>query len=360
MEEESLKNRTILVVDDVPANLELLTSYLKEYNTAIAKTGSKALQRAERLLPDLILLDIQMPEMDGYETCRQLKLNETTKDIPVIFMTALNDTQSKLKGFSVGAVDYVTKPFDSSELRARIKTHLTLAIVQKELREKSELLEQNFQKQKRVEQMLRHDMKTPLQAFLSIPELIKMKLICPPDVLTLFDMLGDAAHGMLNMINSSLTLYKIEQGVYRPKLEAVDVGAVVAQVVSALSYKFASSTIVVRNLAEKVKVQGEELLLYSLFSNLLKNALEASPSGFPVKVVISHTDMLHIHITNRGVVPLEIRDRFFDEFSTLGKEHGTGLGTYSAKLITKTLKGAIELITKVEDETTIVVSLPTF
>lgn len=352
--------KTILIVDDVPANLELLTSHLVGYNTAIAKTGRKAIQRAKLLLPDIILLDIQMPEMDGYETCRRLKDDPDTQDIPVIFMTALTDTQSKLEGFSLGAVDYVTKPFDSAELRARIETHLTLALVQKELKEKNEILEKNFKKQKRVEQILRHDMKSPLQAFLSIPELIKMKISCDSDLLSLFDMLGDAAHGMLNMINSSLTLYKIEQGVYAPKFEAVDVATVIGQVVAALSHKFSSSTVDVRDLSVGAKVRGEELLLYSLFSNLLKNALEASPSGYPVQVLLTCSEVLLIKITNRGSVPLEIRDSFFDEFSSVGKEHGTGLGTYSAKLITNTLNGSIELDSSVDDETTILVTLPLF
>lgn len=361
MEDHSQRReKTILIVDDVPANLELLTSYLEGYNTAIAKTGLKALQRAEMLHPDLILLDIQMPEMDGYETCRRLKENDETKDIPVIFMTALTDTLSKLEGFSLGAVDYVTKPFDSAELRARIETHLTLAFVQKELLEKNLLLEKSFQKQKRVEQILRHDMKSPLQAFLSIPELIKMKISCSSEVQELFDMLGDAAHGMLNMINSSLTLYKIEQGVYTPKLSAVDIASVIGQVVAALSHKFSSSTVEVRDFSAEAKACGEELLLYSLFSNLIKNALEASPSGYSVSVMILCTESLLIRITNRGSVPDEIRDSFFDEFSSMGKEHGTGLGTYSAKLITDTLNGSIELDTSVDGETSILVTLPLF
>lgn len=131
----------ILIVDDMPTNLEIICEALGDagFEIAIATSGERALQQIEREIPDLILLDIMMPGIDGFETCRQLKANHLTCDIPVIFMTALSDTESKVKALELGAVDYVTKPFQEIEVLARVKTHL-------QLRRLTQTLEQEVQK----------------------------------------------------------------------------------------------------------------------------------------------------------------------------------------------------------------------
>lgn len=128
----------ILVVDDTLANLEVITESLEDtgYDVATAINGERALKRVQSHPPDLILLDVQMPGIDGFETCRQLKANPATASIPVIFMTALADTDSKVKGFEIGAVDYITKPFQTEEVLARISTHM-------QLRHLTQHLEQN-------------------------------------------------------------------------------------------------------------------------------------------------------------------------------------------------------------------------
>jgi len=118
----------ILVVDDTPANLAVTSEALTDagFEVAIAKDGERAIKQAERNLPDLILLDVMMPGIDGFETCRRVKASPITQDIPIIFMTALSDTTDKVTGFNLGAVDYITKPFQEAELLARVKTHLKL------------------------------------------------------------------------------------------------------------------------------------------------------------------------------------------------------------------------------------------
>src|ERR1035438_9607317 len=118
----------ILVVDDAPANIQVLSATLKEkgYQVSVATGGRQALELVSRLRPDLILLDVMMPEMDGFETCRRLKASETTNDIPVIFLTGRAETADIVKGFELGAVDYVAKPFNAHELLARVNTHLTM------------------------------------------------------------------------------------------------------------------------------------------------------------------------------------------------------------------------------------------
>ena len=130
-----LEDSLILVVDDTTTNLEIVFDILTNvgFNVSTDNDGERALHQAESILPDLILLDVMMPGMDGFETCKMLKENSATCDIPVIFMTANSDTESKVKGLSIGAVDYITKPFHEEELLARIKTHLQLRNLTKTL-----------------------------------------------------------------------------------------------------------------------------------------------------------------------------------------------------------------------------------
>ena len=129
LSKEILSSKTILIVDDQTNNLQLLSRYLENanYNILIAQSGKKAIDIADALSPDLILLDVMMPGIDGFEVCRHLKSNSKTKDIPIIFMTALAETKNKVQGFKLGAVDYITKPIESEELMARVQTHLSLS-----------------------------------------------------------------------------------------------------------------------------------------------------------------------------------------------------------------------------------------
>src|SRR5438045_9324789 len=118
----------ILVIEDEPANIQTLSTILKErgYNINIATNGRQGLEVLERIRPDLILLDIMMPELDGFETCRRIKASIAWREIPIIFLTAKTETADIVKGFELGAVDYVAKPFNSHELLARVNTHLTI------------------------------------------------------------------------------------------------------------------------------------------------------------------------------------------------------------------------------------------
>lgn len=143
-QQTNLSEGSILVVDDTPANLRLLVGILAErgYDIRPAKDGSQALAIAGGVNLDLILLDINMPGMDGYQVCEQLKANEQTCEIPVIFISAITEAFNKVKAFSVGGVDYITKPFEIEEVVARVKTHLSLRRLQKSLAEKNEKLEQ--------------------------------------------------------------------------------------------------------------------------------------------------------------------------------------------------------------------------
>ena len=138
MSAETETQGSILLVDDTPTNLEILVGYFAEsgFDVAVATNGESAIKQAIDNQPELILLDVMMPGIDGFETCRRLKANDQTKEIPIIFMTALSETTDKLKGFEAGAVDYVTKPLQQEEVRARVDTHLSLRRMQQQLLEK--------------------------------------------------------------------------------------------------------------------------------------------------------------------------------------------------------------------------------
>ena len=181
----------ILIVDDTPANLQLLTSMLVEqdYQIFSAISGKVALNVVQKALPDLILLDINMPGMNGYEVCEQLKVNEKTRNIPVIFVSALSETLDKVKAFTVGGVDYVTKPFQAEEVLARVKNHLQLHQLQQQLTAQNKELHDTLEELRTTQQELiqsekmaalgqliagvAHEINTPLGAINSTVSSIK-------------------------------------------------------------------------------------------------------------------------------------------------------------------------------------------
>jgi DNA-binding response OmpR family regulator len=154
METRPPRQGTLLIVDDNLKNLKVLLDLLKDrgFDILVARSGEEALDRVNHQLPDLILLDVMMPGLDGFETCHRLKANQTSREIPIIFMTALTDVESKLKGFEMGGVDYVTKPVEYQEVMARLNAHLTIRQLQQDLVEKNvELQAKNEQLQQALD-----------------------------------------------------------------------------------------------------------------------------------------------------------------------------------------------------------------
>ncbi len=154
--EFNISTSNILIVDDNPADLRLLTNILRKlgYKVRPANNGQLALMAIKKEPPDIILLDIKMPDMDGYEVCEHLKANEQTRDIPVIFISSLNEVFDKINAFNVGGIDYITKPFHEAEVLVRIKTHLALQNMQKQLAAQNLQLQQEIRKRQRVEETL--------------------------------------------------------------------------------------------------------------------------------------------------------------------------------------------------------------
>ena len=206
---------TLLIVDDFPANLSILFSYLRGFgfHVNIAESGEDALEEILYSKPDIILLDVMMPGIDGYETCRRLKANQETCDIPVIFMTALVDTVDKLKGFKMGAVDYITKPVQQEELLARVTTHLTLSRLQKTLEKQRFELQQQNHELEAFAHTVAHDLKNPFSSIFSLCDIIQENITHVPNKENLeiidteiIDTIQQLSHKSINIIDSLLLL----------------------------------------------------------------------------------------------------------------------------------------------------------
>ena len=366
------KKPLILIVDDTLENVQVLGSILleQEYEIYVARDGQQALDAINIINPDLILLDIIMPILNGFETCRRLKADAKMQHIPVIFLTAKAAEEDMLKGFELGGVDYVTKPFSSIVLLARVNTHLRLKFAHETLTQQKVKVEESMLLRENVERIIRHDLKSPLSGIISISNLLdeiphldlnrRQKLIKNIKI---------SSYKMLAMINNSLDIYKMEIGTYVCKLELVDILSVIKKVVTEIEYITRINNLSVDILhrgkpisdLKLFNVQGEQLLCYSMFANLLKNAAEASTDGERISVSIDKNDsycILSIH--NKAVEPKSIRANFFDKYTTADKYNGTGLGTYSAKLMTKAQGGNIQFETSEEVGTTVTVNLPVF
>ncbi len=357
---ERLRKCTVLIVDDIATNIEVLAGTLKEeYAIKVAINGKKALEIANAFHVDLILLDIMMPVMDGFEVCRQLKANPKTAHIPIIFLSARDGVEDVVAGLKLGAVDYVSKPADPTILKARLSAHLTLAAAMDELKQQNALLVQTAHLREDVERMTRHDLKSPIAvAMHGAQSLLAGEL--SDGQRDSAQMIEQAAGNALEMINRTLDLYKMEKGEYRPQLEQFDLAALLRKVAGQAELAFGARGIRVQvnAPADAVRCLGEPLLCYSLFSNALKNAAEASPDAAAVSVDLAPGyGAAHVVIENRGEVAPAMRAHFFDKYAPSDKVGGNGLGTYSIRLMAAVQGGDVAMDTG-EGITRLTITLP--
>ncbi|KPA12755.1 response regulator receiver sensor signal transduction histidine kinase [Candidatus Magnetomorum sp. HK-1] len=365
--EKSTHDEIILIVDDTPENLEVLGEILCKYKRYFAINGEQAIERAISLLPDLILLDVMMPEMDGYEVCQILKENEKTCDIPVIFITAKTDEKDEIEGFERGGVDFISKPINPAKIRARVKTHLALKNARDQLKEQNHVLIQHQKLLEDVDRITRHDLKSPLNAIISMPGYIKMFGNLKDEQLESLQLIEDSGYQLLHMINNSLDLYKMETGKFIYEPYSIDIVPILKKIIekdlkSFFKYQNIKVQIKINDkpLTEKTNffLQGNQMLCYSMLANILKNAVEASKRNEQINIKLSYKNFAEIEVQNSKVVPTKIRDNFFDKYATYGKSSGTGLGTYSAKLMAETQNGSIDMITSEKIGTIVKIKLP--
>lgn len=364
----SVERPLILIVDDMPENLAVILDALKDdFAVVAARTGPKALQLAMTLpAPDLVLLDVVMPEMDGYQVCSRLKEMEETRDIPVIFLTSLEIEESEAKGLSLGAVDFIRKPIHPVTLRLRVKLHLELFQSRRRLEKRNCQLIESERQREDIEHIMRHDLKSHLNAIINVPEILLEECEFNDSQRELVNMIIESGCSMLEMIDRSLDFLKMERGTYEFRPEPVNLLSVMRWVLVEVSSRTTAKNLQV-NLqldnqppgeGQAVMAMAETLFCNSMFSNLIKNAVEASPSNDVINIGFITGAVVTISIDNGGEVPIEIREHFFDKFVTSGKSSGTGLGTYSARLIALTQKGTIDLDTTVAGRTCIRVTIP--
>ncbi|KHK03893.1 hybrid sensor histidine kinase/response regulator [Desulfovibrio sp. TomC] len=358
----------ILIVDDVPANIRMLAACLHDsYTIHAAASGTDALALARRVAPELILLDVVMPDIDGYEVCRRLKAEAATADIPIIFVTANHAPEDEAHGLSLGAVDYLIKPVSPAVVRARVKNHLELRAARQALARQNEELLDAATLREDVDRIMRHDLKAPLTGIIGLPQIILDDGGLTDAQAMYLRLIEENGYKMLSMINLSLDLFKIERGTYRLNPEPVELVAMARRLFMEFSALAGPRNLTCRltidgreaGASDTVYLCGERLLLYTMLANCVKNALEASPAGGVVAVHLHPGEPTEVRVQNTGVVPPGMRERFFQKYATEGKMGGTGLGVYSTRLIAETHGGTVRMETSDETgRTTVFLSLP--
>jgi two-component system sensor histidine kinase/response regulator len=318
----------ILIVDDTPENLRLLSNALTErgYKVRSVINGAMALMGAKAAPPDLILLDINMPQMNGYEVCEALKADEQTREIPVIFISALDEVLDKVKGFAVGGRDYITKPFQLEEVLARIDNQLTIRNLQKQLQEQNQLLQQEIRDRQKAEQALRvflhsisHDLRNPVTGMLMVlknllnrpwsavsnqssppptPQEQKSLPILPyqggseggqtidnPQETILLrstlERMATSCERQLNLINSLVESHEYEVWGVPLQCEPLSLHQLTQRLVEEWQPMLKSNQATLKNLvsAELPPLYADPNQLWRVFSNLIANALKHNPPG---------------------------------------------------------------------------------
>jgi signal transduction histidine kinase len=374
-----LNEKVILVVDDEPLNVKMMTAMLSRegYQILEARNGKEALIKA-KILPDLILMDIMMPELNGLETCRILKEDEACRDIPIIFLSAFQDPNTKVTGLNLGGVDYIIKPFHRAELLARVRTHLTLREQEVRLRGYAEHLEEMVEQRTRqlvhadrlatlgtLVAAVAHEFNNPLQAIGGNAELARFEL---DKLKNSFDDLGnrltpEAFKILIGNVDSCLV--EINKGCQRlneNKMQLNNFGKrengqndhfqIVLPIQDALDImrpRLKGRISAEVQVPMGLEVQGNRLQLSQIFINLIHNALDAlSEEGG--KIILSaesdHDGHLIIDVKDSGQgIPKEVGNKIFDPFFTTKDEvGGTGLGLFITQKIVERHQGQIDVI----------------
>ena len=409
------QTQTILVIDDNPANLSVMTDYLAGhgFQIIVARQGEAGLRLAQQNRPDLILLDVLLPGIDGFETCRRLKADERMREIPVIFMTVAAKTEDKVRGFEAGGVDYITKPFQQEEVLARVTTHLCLRDLTRKLAEAKESLERRVEERttelaqanvrlkkesaerKRAEEKIRrlnqeleqrvsertaqleaaykeleafaysvsHDLRAPLRHIDGFLELFQKNLAGPLDQRSRRYMTNivDAVSRMSTLIDDLLTFSRMgrDELVKMP----VDLGTLVQEVVQELTPETQGRSI---NwcIADLPTVTGDRAMLRQVLINLISNALKFTRGCTPEIEIGCQSDPkeIIIFVRDNGVgFDMAYADKLFGVFQRLhpaDEFEGTGIGLANVRRIIHRHDGRTWAEGEIEQGATFYFSLP--
>lgn len=351
---------TLLIVDDMPANISILFEFLSEegFRVLVAQDGKRAIQKAEYVKPDLILLDVMMPGMDGFETCRVLKSQESTKTIPIIFMTALADTVDKVKGFSLGAADYITKPIQHEEVLARVSTQLHFCRLQKQLTSQNlELQEQKIELEQRNMELdafartVAHDLKNPLNIIVGYADILletcaNTSSQSEQDSLISIRSISQAANKMTNIIDALLLL----AGVSRQQHVAttsLDMNAILNQVLkerlNTMLKEYKASVHLPTTLP---LAAGYQPWIEEVWVNYLSNGLKygGRPPVMNIGANVQDDGMIRFWVHDNGPsLTTESQAQLFTPFTRLHKDRaeGHGLGLSIVRQVIEKLGGKV-------------------
>jgi two-component system, sensor histidine kinase and response regulator len=333
-----LAQSDIMVVDDNPANLKLLEDMLMQQGLDVRSfpLGRLALAAAAKYHPDLILLDINMPEMNGYEVCERLKSTRELADIPVIFLSALNETQDKVRAFRSGAVDYISKPFQFEEVQARVETHLKLHHLQQALKLQNEQLEETVAARTRelaeanqrltildrsksdFLNLISHEFRTPLIGLLGVGEIILEQMPSEPESNELRGVFEGSRRRILSLLDDALLLTQIDVSAERFRSVPVSLSMVLSRAIdSAVEFAASRRVTLAAPSAEQDLVVGDEELLVRAFRGLLETAVKFSGEGETVRLSREvWPDSARVIIESHGrMIPGSALGKFFDLLS---------------------------------------------
>jgi len=346
------KNKAkLLLVDDTADNLDILIDILsKSYDLSIAMDGPSALKRVVLDLPDLVLLDIMMPKMDGYEVCQKIKQNPITKNIPIIFLTSKTDPDSIVQGFDLGAADYVTKPFNYKELLARVKVHIDLKYAREEIEKAKEKAEKSEKSKSDFLATMSHEIRTPMNGVLGMASLL-MDTNLDPVQKDYVESLRSSGETLLALINDILDFSKIESGKMVLDNQSFQLTHCIENIYNLLALPAMEKGIeLIENIDQDVPkiIIGDEMRLRQILFNLIGNAIKFTEKGeIYSKIKKLSEEKLEFSVQDTGIgIPLEKMEKLFKSFnqldvSTTRKYGGTGLGLAISKRLVHLMGGDI-------------------
>ncbi len=327
----------ILIVDDVPANLVLLGHILKNagYKVRPVPNGAMALKVAENEKPDLIFLDVMMPEMDGFEVCRKLKENEKLNDVPVIFISALNETSDVVKALEAGGSDYITKPFQEEEVKARAALHIKLYLQTKEL------IKVNAERN-RFFSIIAHDLKSPFSVVLGMTQALEEVLpqLSAEEIKSFAKNIHSSATSLFRLLDNLLQWSRVQQGLipFEPVKELLK--SLIYESLDAVKEQAERKGIkIVTSVTDEVNVIADKNMLLTILRNLLSNAVKFTPKGGTITLTAksNHKQFTEISVSDTGIgMPATMVENLFrldvksNRDGTDG-EPSTGLGLVLCK-----------------------------
>jgi len=341
----------IFIVEDVPKNLQVLFHILKkeEYRIAAASNGRQALDMIPEARPDLVLLDVMMPEMDGFEVCRQLKKNPAAADIPIIFLTAKADTTDIVKGFEIGGVDYVTKPFNPAELLARVKTHLELKFSRETLNDLITARDKFFS-------IIVHDLRNPLQNLILSSDLLRYSYdsFDETERKDYIQRFNNSANQLSSLLETLLDWSKVQRGTMEVNREKINIAALAADNIDLLKENAIKKNINVSSqIQANIYAFADKNMIGSVIRNLVSNAVKFTYPGGEVKITAntSSTDnFIEITVSDNGVGIKEenitglFRIDVHKRTRGTANEKGTGLGLILCKEFVEKNNGSIKVV----------------